>query len=119
MTDKPFTVAVCQSGPCGQRSGLELIDRLAVVVRRCPYGVLMRVGCPLRAARCRQAAAAESGAYLLVQPCGPDRRPRGTATVVGPVLSRDDVDAVATWLEHDDFDVNLLDRKLRVGPHAT
>jgi hypothetical protein len=89
------------------------MDRLAAVVRRCRYGVLIRVGCPLRAPRCRQSAVAESGVYLLVQPCGLDRRPRGAATVVGPVLSADDVEAVATWLEHDGMDADLLNRRLR------
>jgi hypothetical protein len=113
VTDRPFTVAVCQSGPCAP-AGAELIERLAVAVRRCPYGVLVRVGCPLRAPRCYQDADRESGSYLLVQPCGLDRRPRGAAIVVGPVLSEDDVDAVATWLEDGDLNAGLLDRRLRV-----
>ena len=111
MADRPFNVAVCQAGACRARD-TGLLGRLAAVVRRCPQGVLIRTGCLLHAPRCRAGAAHDSGAYLLVQPCDAERRPRGAAIPVGPVLDASDVHAVAAWLAEGDLEIGRLDRRL-------
>jgi hypothetical protein len=113
VTGRPFTVAVCQAGPCAHDPDLGLIERLAAAIRCCPHGVLIRTGCLLRVPRCRIGPAHDSGAYVLVQPCTLDREPQGAAISVGPVLTRDDVEAVATWREDGDPDTELLDGRLR------
>lgn len=117
MTDRPFTAAVCQAAP-RRHPDLELLERLGAAIRRCPHGVLVRTGCLVRASRCRGNPAHDSGSYLLVQLCGPDRSPQGPAIPVGPILTRDDVDTVATWLEDGTLTAERLDRRLRAGPHA-
>jgi hypothetical protein len=111
-------VAVCQAGPCAHDPGLGLIERLAAAIRCCPHGVLIRTGCLLRVPRCRIRPAHDSGPYMLVQPCTPDREPQGAAISVGPVLTPDDVEAVARWLEDGDLDTELLDGRLRIGAHV-
>jgi hypothetical protein len=114
VTGRPFTAAVCQAGPCRAR-GLDLLPRLATVVRTCPHGILLRTGCLLQAARCRPGAAHDSGGFLLVQPCDRERRPRGTVIVVGPVLTAADAEAVARWLSDGNLDARQLHPRLR-GP---
>jgi hypothetical protein len=114
VTGRPFTAAVCQAGPCRAR-GLDLLPRLATVVRTCPHGILLRTGCLLRAARCGPDGAHDSGGFLLVQPCDRERRPRGAVIVVGPVLTAADAEAVACWLGVGNLDAGQLDARLR-GP---
>lgn len=117
MNDRPFNAVVCQSGPCAGVSG-QLLERLRTATRSCRYGVLISAGCVLRAERCQAAPVHDSGAYLFVQPCDLDRRPRGIAIGVGPVLSDADADAVAEWLAGGSLDAGRLDDRLRltVGP---
>ena len=117
MNDHPFNAVVCRSGPCAGASG-QLLERLRTATRSCPHGVLISAGCVLRAARCRAAPGYDSGAYLLVQPCDLDRRPRGIAIGVGPVLSVSDANAVAEWLADGSLDARRLEGRLRlaVGP---
>jgi hypothetical protein len=67
-------------------------------------------------ARCQQHAAHDAGTWLIVQPCGPDRRPRGAAITVGPVITRSDADAVTAWLEDGGLDTRLLEPRLRFTP---
>jgi hypothetical protein len=119
VTDRPFTVAVCQVGPCsvGGRCP-DLLPRLAAVIRRSRHGVLIRTGCLLGAPRCQASAAHDSGCYLMVQPCDADRRPRGAAIPVGPILTGDDADGVLRWLADGDLDAGRLDARVRVGPDA-
>jgi hypothetical protein len=56
----------------------------------------------------------DSGAYLLVQPCAPDRRPQGVAIGIGPVLSDADASTVAEWLADGSLDARRLERRLRL-----
>jgi hypothetical protein len=117
MNDRPFNAVVCRSGPCADASG-QLLERLRTATRSCPHGVLISTGCVLRAARCRAAPGHDSGAYLFVQPCDLDRRPRGIAIGIGPVLSGADADAVAEWLADGSLDARRLEDRLRLtaGP---
>jgi 2-keto-3-deoxy-6-phosphogluconate aldolase len=117
MNDRPFNAVVCRSGPCAGASR-QLLERLRTATRSCPHGVLISAGCVLRTARCQAAPRHDSGAYLLVQPCDLDRRPRGIAIGVGPVLSDADADAVAEWLADGSLDAGRLEGRLRltVGP---
>jgi hypothetical protein len=115
VTDQPFYVAVCGSQPCRLGRDLGLLDQLAAVVRRCRHGVLIRADCLLGMSRCASDdAAREAGSYLVVQPYARDWRPRGPAIAVGPVLTRDDVETVVTWLENGELEAELLARRLRV-----
>jgi len=91
------------------------MGRMAEVVRRSPHAVLVRTGCVLRAPRCRSGAAHDSGCYLWVQPCDTRRRPYGTVIAIGPVLTRQDAESVATWLAGGDLDADRLDPHLRAG----
>ncbi|GLZ06134.1 hypothetical protein Acsp03_36000 [Actinomadura sp. NBRC 104412] len=119
MADRAFTVVVCGAVPCSppETIGDLLLPRLAEVVRRTPHGVLVRGGCLLGAPRClfqgRSEAFRDSGTYLAVQPCDTDRRPCGKAIRVGPVLARDDAEAVASWLADGDLDADRLTPRLR------
>lgn len=116
MTDRPFTVAICQAGPCrGPAGGPDVMGRMAAVIRRCPHAVLVRTGCMLRASRCRTGAAHDSGCYLWVQPCDTRRRPRGPVITVGPVLTRQDAESVAAWLDHGDLNTGRLAPGLRAA----
>jgi hypothetical protein len=108
-------VAACHAGPCAH-PGPTLLSRLGAAIRRCPHGVLIRTRCLLLAPRCRADPAAESGAYLLVQPCRPNREPQGSA--IGPLLSTGDREAVATWLEAGELDLTRLDPRLRIDPRV-
>jgi hypothetical protein len=119
VTDRPFTVVVCRAGPCRPREpgpDLDVLPRLAVVVRQSTHGILVRTGCLLRAPRCKTGAAHDSGCYLVVQPCDVERQPCGAAIPIGPILTRGDVEAVATWLAEADLDAGRLDPRLRAGP---
>jgi hypothetical protein len=113
MNDRPFTAVVCRSGPCADAAG-QLMERLRAATRRCPHGVLIGSGCLLNAPRCQTAAGHDSGAYLLVQPCDPDRQPRGMVIGVGPVLSDTDASVVADWLEDGGLDTSRLESRLRL-----
>lgn len=113
MTDQPFNAVVCRSGPCAS-TAQQLLERLRPATRRCPHGVLISAGCLLRAPRCQTAPGRDSGAYLLVQPCAPDRQPRGIAIGIGPVLSDADAAAVAQWLTDGRLDAARLERRLRI-----
>ncbi|MGP4030020.1 hypothetical protein [Actinomadura sp. 3N407] len=122
MADRAFTVVVCRAGPCDPPgSGGDLLQsRLADVVRRSRHGVLVRSGCLLRAPRCRSQGRPEgvhdSGTYLAVQRCDADRKPRGEMIPVGPVLTLDDADAVASWLADGDLEADRLASRLRPTP---
>jgi hypothetical protein len=119
VADRAFTVVVCRAGPCNppDPAGDLLLQRLAAVVRRSPHGVLVRSGCLLGALRCRFQGRSEGthdgGTYLAVQPCDTDRRPCGEAIRVGPILARDDAEAVASWLADGDLDADRLVPRLR------
>ena len=76
--------------------------------------MLISGGCVLRAARCQAGPGHDSGAYLFVQPCDLDRKPRGTAIGVGPVLSDADASAVADWLAGGSLDARRLEARLRL-----
>jgi hypothetical protein len=115
MSDEPFNAVVCRAGPCA-RAAVPLLRHLGAATRRCPHGVLVSTGCLLRASRCLRAPGHDSGAYLLVQPCDLDRRPRGTAIGVGPVLTAADAAAVAAWLAGDRLDAARLESRLRLTP---
>ena len=117
MNDRSFNAVVCRSGPRAGPSG-QLLEKLRTATRNCPHGMLMSAGCVLRAPRCQAAPGHDSGAYLFVQPCDLDRRPRGIAIGVGPVLSGADASAVAEWLAGDSLDAGCLEGRLRltVGP---
>ena len=109
MTDRPFTVLVCQADACRPGGpGPDALGRLASVVRRSPYGVLVRTGCLLNAPRCRADATHDSGCHLVVQPCDAGRRPHGTAIPIGPILTRGDAEAVTAWLADGDLDAARL-----------
>jgi hypothetical protein len=116
MNDQPFNVAVCRAGPCRHDPGLDLVERLRLSIRRCPHGVLLSTGCLLAAERCRLSAAHDAGPCLIVQPCDRERRPRGAAIAVGPVLSSGDADAVAAWLEDGGLDARRLEPHLWFRP---
>lgn len=114
MNDGPFTAVVCQHGPCARR-GEELLERLRPAVRNSPHGVLVRAGCLLAAApRCTAPPGHDSGAYMLVQPCDRDRRPRAMPVAVGPVLSDADTDTVADWLAGENLDADQRERLLQL-----
>ena len=113
MNDRPFNAVVCRSGPCAGASR-QLLERLRAATRSCPHGVLISAGCVLRAARCQSGPGHDSGTYLLVQPCDLDRRPRGIAIGVGPVLSDADADTVAEWLVGGSLDAGRLEGRLRL-----
>ncbi|MFI6510427.1 hypothetical protein ACIBCT_22715 [Streptosporangium sp. NPDC050855] len=117
MTGRPFTVLVCQAGPCRSgEPGLDVLTRLAATVRHSPHGVLVRTGCLLNAPRCRTGAAHDSGCHLVVQPCDVNRRPRGTAIPVGPILTPQDARAVTSWLAGSVLDAEGLAPRLRTIP---
>ncbi|MFB4313979.1 hypothetical protein [Actinomadura sp. 21ATH] len=82
--------------------------RLAAVTKQSRHGVLVRTGCLLDAPRCRSAGTHDSGTYLAVQPCDARRRPDGPAIRVGPILSRDDAEAVVSWLAEGELDAGAL-----------
>jgi hypothetical protein len=115
MSDQPFNAVVCRSGPCAGAAG-PLLRRLRDATRRCPQGVLISAGCLLRASRCRRAPGHDSGAYLMVQPCDLDRRPRGIVIGIGPVLTDADAAAVADWLTGGSLDAACLEPRLRFTP---
>jgi hypothetical protein len=79
-------------------------------------GILISTGCLLASDRCRQDTAHDAGICLVVQPCRVDRRPRGAAIAVGPVLTRSDAEAVTAWLEDGRLDASLLEPRLRLTP---
>jgi hypothetical protein len=113
VSDQPFSAVVCRSAPCDIAAG-PLLGRLRAATRRCPHGVLISAGCVLRASRCYQAPGHDSGAYLFVQPCDLDRRPRGMAIGIGPVLTDEDADEVAAWLVGGRLDAARLDSRLLI-----
>jgi hypothetical protein len=79
----------------GAGSGGPLLHMLRAAVRGTTYGVLISAGCVLHTIRCLQGPGHESGAYLVVQPCDVNGRPRGFAIGIGPVLTDADAQAVA------------------------
>ena len=113
VTDQAFNAVVCRAGPCAG-TAVPLLHQLAATTRRCPHGVLISTSCVLHASRCLRAPEHDSGAYLLVQPCDPDRRPRGIAIGIGPVLTAVDAAAVADWLAEGSLDEARLEPRLRL-----
>jgi hypothetical protein len=113
MNDGPFTAVVCQHGAC-ELTGKELLERLRPAVRSAPHGLLVRAGCLLAAPRCTAPPGRDSGAYMLVQPCDRDRKPRAMPVAVGPVLSDADADTVADWLAGESLDAGQRERLLRL-----
>jgi hypothetical protein len=116
VNDKPFNLAICRAGPCAHDRDQHLLERLRASIRHCPHGVLISTSCLLAAARCQQRAVHDAGTWLIVQPCGVDRRPFGVAIAIGPVLSRRDAETVAAWLEDGGLDARLLEPRLRFTP---
>jgi hypothetical protein len=112
MSDQAFSAALCQSGSCAVSAG-RLLPQLRDATRRCSHGVLISSGCLLRAHRCH-APGRDSGAYLVVQPCDTDRRPRGAAVAIGPVISDADAAAVTDWLTGGELDAARLEPRLRL-----
>jgi hypothetical protein len=113
VSDQAFNAIVCRAGPCAG-AAVPLLRHLDAATRRCPHGVLISTGCVLRASRCLRAPGHDSGAYLLVQPCDLDRRPRGIAIGIGPVLTAADAAAVADWLAGGSLDAARLEPRLRL-----
>jgi hypothetical protein len=115
VTDRAFTVVVCRAGPCrpAHPVGDVLMPRLAAVIKQSRHGVLVRTGCLLDAPRCRSAGTHDSGTYLAVQPCDIRRRPNGPAIRVGPILTGDDAEAVASWLAEGGLDTDALVPRLQ------
>jgi hypothetical protein len=111
VTDQPFHLALCRTGPCAAEHGL--LGRLRVAVGRSRYGVLISTGCLLAAPRCRQEAGPDSGPVLVVQPSDRDGRAQVPAIIVGPVLTARDAESVAAWLEEGVLDPGRLDAHLR------
>lgn len=72
---------------------------------------------PFNAVVCRVGPCA--AAYRLVQPCDVDRRPRGIAIGIGPVLTEADASAVAAWLARGSLDATCLEPRLRLPAHGT
>ena len=118
VADQPFNLAICRAGPCAQDDRLHLLDRLRAVTRHSRYGVLISTGCLLAADRCQHNATHDAGPCLLVQPCRLNRRPRGAAIAVGPILTVSDAEAVTAWLEDGRLDAGLLDPRLRLTPRS-
>ncbi|HEY6491720.1 MAG TPA: hypothetical protein VIZ43_00460 [Trebonia sp.] len=111
MTDQPFHLAMCRTGPCSE--GHDLLGRLRVAVGRSRYGVLISTGCLLGAPRCLQRPGPESGPILVVQPSDRDGRAHAPVIIIGPVLTAGDAESVATWLEEGILDPARLDPHLR------
>jgi hypothetical protein len=112
-----FTAVVCRSAACGRGdSGTvaeELFAALRDTVRRTRHGVLVSSGCLIGPSACRTRAPAP---FVLVQPCDPERRPRGSAVHVGPLRTRADVETLVTWLRDGRLDAGLLPAHL-LGVH--
>lgn len=113
MNDGPFTAVVCQHGACAH-TGKQLLERLRPVVGSAPHAMLVRADCLLSAPRCTAPPGHDSGAYMLVQPCDQDRKPRAMPVAVGPVLSGADADTVAGWLAGESLDAGQRERLIRL-----
>jgi hypothetical protein len=111
VTDQPFHLAMCRTGPCATDHGL--LSRLRLAVGRSRYGVLISTGCVLAAPRCLQQAGPDSGPVVIVQPSDRDGRVRVPAVTVGPILTVRDAESVAAWLEEGDLDPGRLEPHLR------
>jgi hypothetical protein len=109
VNDQPFHVALCRQGPCSADRGM--LEVLRGVVGRSRHGVLVSTGCLLGAPRCRHRPGPDSGPVVVVQPSAADGRPRGSAVVIGPVLTGRDAKSVAAWLADGALDGD------RLGPH--
>ncbi|WP_163509240.1 hypothetical protein [Fodinicola acaciae] len=96
-----------------ERCALSL-DKLRDTVRGCPHGVLVRAGCLLGRTYCGSAQRSD-GEVVMVQPCGTDHRPHGSAALLGP-LEQDDVAVVCDWLR-DGMSTGLPDRLFASSRH--
>jgi hypothetical protein len=111
VTDQPFHLALCRTGPCAADHGL--LGRLRAAVGRSRYGVLISTGCLLGAPRCQHAAGPDSGPVVVVQPSDREGRAHAPAIIVGPILTARDVESVGAWLEEGVLDPARLDPHLR------
>jgi hypothetical protein len=91
------------------------LDALRETVRGCPHGVLVRAGCLLGRTYCASAQRS-GGEVVMVQPCGEDHQPYGSATLLGP-LERADVAIVCDWLL-DGMSTALPDHLFTARRHA-
>jgi len=66
--------------------------------------------------RARQASV-NAGRVLVVQPCDADRSPLGSAVIVGPLRTPDDLAVAARWLDRSLLDETALPLRLRGIPH--
>jgi hypothetical protein len=116
-TRNPFTVVVCTA--CASDAGAAAaLDALKATVRSCPHGMLVTTGCLLGRQACTRSAA--GGVTVVLQPCGTDRRPEGSARWLGPVEGATDVRAVCRWIERGDWNAPLSlrwDTRSDVGSH--
>ncbi|SER34235.1 hypothetical protein SAMN05216188_110162 [Lentzea xinjiangensis] len=110
-----FTAAIC--GACSD--GEHDLELLREAVRRSTHGMLMRIDCPLGTMYCHgRKASASAGPVILVQPCTISRSPLGSAVIVGPVRTADDLAAVASWLGTTPIDGSGLPPRLRMIQHS-
>ncbi|GGM90135.1 hypothetical protein GCM10011609_28800 [Lentzea pudingi] len=109
-----FTAITC--GTClTEEHDLELLRE---TIRRSVHGMLVRVHCPLGRIYCKaREGSAHSGWILIVQPCTAGRSPVGSAVIVGPIRTADDLVAVTGWLETDPLDGSTLPARLRRIQH--
>lgn len=109
-----FTAVICDTCADGGQD----LEPLRETVRRSPHGMLVRVHCPLGMVYCHaREASTSAGRVVLVQPCTASRIPLGSAVIVGPVRTADDLAAVARWLETTPIDESALPARLRRIPH--
>jgi len=80
-----------------------VIESLRGVIRRCPQGALVLSECVFGDHDC-DLRWNGAGVMVMLQPCTTDRVPSGRMQAIGPIASRDDVEAVCEWLESGNWD---------------
>jgi len=109
MDEVGFTAFRCGTAGCGTddsgSTAARTLETLRDAVGASRYGVLVTTGCLLGTRYCRSRVSAP---VVLVQPCDDGRRPTECATLVGPLRTDEDVDALGEWLRGGELDVALL-----------
>jgi hypothetical protein len=115
-TQRAFTLIMCTA--CTSQLEVSVLDDLRAAIRRCTNGMLVTTACMLGPLTC--AARAEGpGAMVLLQPCTNDRRPVGPARWIGPITGPDDATELCGWVEHGEWDLGTLPRRLQTAPNWT